>query len=187
MNKRKQVVIVGIDPQVMGDKEICNIIKVTDIVFKKALELMKASGDERMGGYATIIREDLWPLAVRIPLGIIPPEKATKWSELSTEKCLRLMKNEDHFTSYESRDPDAEITTLQGETEKWGKWGGAVRVLRHLLGFSGFAELWDEAVELVVGIKTGLLDMAETFVKISPERNPHLRPLLAAAYCQSLF
>lgn len=183
MNKRKQVVIMAVDPQILGDKEMAIIIKVTDIVFKKAIELMKAAGDERIGGYATIIREDLWPLAVRIPLGVVPLEKAPKWSELSMEKCLRLMENEDHFTSYESRDPDAEVITLQGKTEKWGKWGGAVRMFRYMLGFSGFDELWDEAVELVVGIKTGLLDIAETLDKITSERNPHLRPLLMVVEC----
>lgn len=180
MIKQKEIVIIGIDPQIMGDKKLWEIIQTTQTVFKKALELLKDAGDDRRGGYATIIREDLWPLVVRVPFGVIPLDKATKWSELSTEKCLRLMENDDHFASYESRDPEAEMTTLQGVVEKWGKWGGAIKAWRHILGFSGLPELWDEALELVVAIKTKLLSQTIALHNISHERNPHFRALLAA-------
>lgn len=178
MNKNG-IVVVGIDPQIMQDKKLWEIIQTTQTVFNKALVLLKDAGDERTGGYATIIREDLWPLIVRVPFGVIPLEKAPKWSELSTEKCLRLMENKDHFASYESRNPEAEITTLQGIIEKWGKWGGGIKAWKHLLGFSGLPELWDEAVELVVAIKCNLLSKTIALHNISQERNPHFRTLLA--------
>jgi hypothetical protein len=183
VTRKKKVVFIGIDPQVMQDKQLCDLIKTTQIVLEKALELLKEAGDERLGGFTTIIREDLWPLVVRIPMGVIPVEKVHKWSELSTEKCLRLMQKEEHFASYESRDPEAKITTLQGEIEEWGQWGGGIKAWKHLLGFSGLPELWDEALELVVAVKTDLLNRTIALNNISSERNPHFRILLAAVEC----
>ncbi len=93
-------------------------------------------------------------------VGDVPDDKAARYIELAQEKPLRLAANMTklgHVLSWQSRDPEANL------------WGGAVyiRIGNIILSFSGFPELWDEAIGLVtasIGLNvpaTSLVSLAE--------------------------
>ena len=73
------------------------------------------------------------------------PERISMCKSFAQEKCLRIMKNSDHRTSYESRNPED------------NHWGGGLRICftsskitgRIIVSFSGCPELMDEAMIII--------------------------------------
>lgn len=90
--------------------------------------------DGKKGGYIFLCA----PSGMRFihdKFGNPDPEKVDKCREFSRESAERLISNPEHHLSWQSRDPEHD------------KWGGAVRLLGgHILSFSGFPELTDEAL-----------------------------------------
>jgi hypothetical protein len=70
-------------------------------------------------------------------IGEVQPEKSEKYLTLCAEKARRLAGYPDHFSSWQTRNPNQNL------------WGGAVRGYA-LLSLSGFPELGDEACMLVL-------------------------------------
>jgi hypothetical protein len=103
--------------------------------------------------------------------------KFGKYSVLSKEKAERLYRflSAGHLTSYESRNPKAEVA-ISGRIEFWGHWGGAILISKQLIfSFSGLPELLDEAFVCFIGIKSGLMSKHQ-FAKIKKRRtdNPYI-------------
>ncbi len=104
----------------------------------------RLSGDEspNVGGYLVVADSGTGLPLGSIFVGDVPDDKAARYIELAQEKAIRLSKKistEGHVLSWESRDEAADC------------WGGAVLVSLSdiILSFSGFTEMWDEAVGLV--------------------------------------
>lgn len=72
-------------------------------------------------------------------------QRAAQFIHFGTEKAIRLSKNPDHQTSWQSRDVDAK------------QYGGAIRIAFNggyfIFSFSGLPECWDEALMLGVAIR----------------------------------
>ncbi len=98
----------------------------------------------RKSGYFTLRDISSGRVIITIMLGDIPKEKQEKYLQLSLEKGDRLYKNYKTsfkiFSSWQTRQPDND------------KWGGAIRVNRYILSFSGLSELLDEALVLEVAL-----------------------------------
>lgn len=79
--------------------------------------------------------------ALRIPVGIVPLDKADKWCRLSLEKARRLAKNlpKGHVSSWQSRDGKV-------------RFGGSIATRRFIFSFSGLPELADEAFMLCLAV-----------------------------------
>lgn len=141
----------------------------------------KESMDGKTGGYFTIQYLDIHNTVISKKLGDIPTDKKDKYCCLSKEKPSRLKRNLSlgHMTSYESRNPDAEISITTGIVEPWGHWGGAVLVSKYyIFSFSGFPELLDEAFVCFLGMRSGLMPRTQ-FVEVKKRRtdNPYLKLL----------
>ncbi len=96
--------------------------------------------EDRTGGYFCLAEQNGRILTLTL-LGTIPDlEKAKKYRHFAEEKALRLAEHSRHVSSWQSRDP------------KHDKWGGAIRTSNLIFSFSGFPELWDEALMLVTAV-----------------------------------
>lgn len=93
----------------------------------------------RMGGYLCVAEGETGnPHFTVLVGGHVNQEKLPKYYHLSHEKAVRLSQNPTHVSSFQSRD---------GKNQ----FGGAVRTLDGLIySFSGFPELIDEALVLVL-------------------------------------
>ncbi len=91
----------------------------------------KKGGYLALGGYCDIPRT--------AKIGIVPPEKDEKYRRLAPEKVYRVHLTHDD-SSWLTRD------------EKQDRWGGAIRGRKFIYGFSGFPELWDEAIVLELAV-----------------------------------
>lgn len=119
-------------------------------------EVIRKSGSDRKGCFvffkAFPMGDEISPFEV----GVVPPEKKTKYSEFSKEKVIRARENYltlKHLTSYESRDPDHD------------KWGGGVLSTESNgkqfgIGTSGLTEHEDECVSLLTAVDCGFMSMA---------------------------
>jgi hypothetical protein len=169
-----------------------HIARLSQRVFETATLLLSDSGDIRHYGVLTILSDKWSPLMLRhVPDCMsennpIDLDKLNKYTALSEEKIFRLLVNHRHSTSYQSRDPEAIIRGQAKDQKPWGKWGGAILCThnnqRYFLSFSGLPELWDEAMMFALAIKLGWIKKSSVLKKISPKRNPHLRPLLEACH-----
>jgi len=91
-------------------------------------------GNGSGGGYLFICDEDGRQLLHK-RIASPAPEKRKKYVALSREKAVRLLRHVEHLLSWQSRDPEN------------NKWGGAIRLPSgHIISFSGFPELVDEAL-----------------------------------------
>lgn len=114
--------------------------------------------------------------------GVVPRIEVDRLMAVALEQATRLALHPFSRTSYSSRKPSAEIVDFQGNSQPWGQRGGAVRACLHILSYAGhkFPEKWNEAVVFVLAIKLGWIKPEKALSRISPKRNPHLRPLLEA-------
>ena len=112
------------------------------------------------------------PLVATVPFGVIPKESGCY--TFAPEKVDRLAGYPDHWSSYESRDPDRK------------RWGGAIRLpdTSLVIGFmswSSYPELVDEAFKLAVAVEAGLMEVARAEFVASrgrQEMNEFLHPIL---------
>jgi hypothetical protein len=120
----------------------------------------------RTGGYVCYADVRGMPLMVHV-MGSIGEEKAGKYCGFSQEKLSRLARHPEHWSSWQSRDPDR------------GEWGGGIRLGDgHMLGFSGLTEEGDEAVCLVAAIGFGALDEKQARNIANISCNTCFEPLL---------
>lgn len=90
-------------------------------------------GQGRTGGYLYIC-DSKGHTVLHVELGHPDPEKKEKYRAFSREKAWRLHKYYEHILSRQSR------------CEKKEQYGGAIRLPSgHIISFSGFPELIDEA------------------------------------------
>lgn len=136
----------------------------------------------KKGGYFTIKQLNNGNATITKRVGCFSKEKTEKYKFLSfQENPDRLMKyiKHGHLTSYESRNPEAEVFISTLRNEKWGYWGGAVLIIKQFIfSFSGLPELLDEAFVCFLGIKSGLMTKCQ-FGIIKKRRldNPYLEVL----------
>jgi DNA-binding protein Fis len=93
----------------------------------------------RKGGFFSIY-ESVSMSMVTKSFGDFPKEKAGQYFRNSTEKVTRLVKNPEHYRSFQSRD----------EAKEW--WGGGIHYVYLYCAFSGFPEKLDEALSLIYAI-----------------------------------
>ncbi len=149
-----------------------NTLIIAERVITVAIHLFGADG--RNGGYFALTSMSGAPTLISRH-GQMRDDKGRKFLYLAQEKCLRLAAHPEHLTSFDSRDPSA-IT----ESNPWGKWGGAIRGMRYLYGFSGLSEFQDEAIAAVIAIKSHEVPPEEILLRLPSERNPDLPHLLRA-------
>ncbi|MBU6500409.1 MAG: hypothetical protein KGJ89_01085 [Patescibacteria group bacterium] len=94
----------------------------------------------RRGGYFCLADGNGKPFFEPTQIGEVAVEKAEKYMQLCKEKAQRLASRPlIYCSSYESRNPEA------------GQWGGAIRLTNdHIFSFSGFPELLDEALMIIL-------------------------------------
>jgi hypothetical protein len=94
-----------------------------------------------------------------------PAEAMEKYEIVSKEKGERLFNHPEHFSSWESRDPENK------------QWGGAIRTLTFIFSFSGLPELGDEAVMLVSAVRLKYLSYADAVRIAAISNNPFFQKL----------
>lgn len=97
----------------------------------------------RFGGYLCVADTDTGIPLLTAVIGTPTSEKGTKYQRFAEEKCARLALNPTYVSSWQTRNTDL------------NQFGGAVRTSRRILGFSGFPELWDEALCIAVALEMG--------------------------------
>jgi hypothetical protein len=97
---------------------------------------------DRAGGYLCEMNAEKQLVHIE-KIGTVSAEKDRRYKSLAEEKCHRLLAHPTHNTSYESRNPNND------------KWGGAIRLIDGAAGFSGLAELDDEAFVMTLAIVAG--------------------------------
>jgi|GEM_PF-4863846 len=104
--------------------------------------------------------------------------KFEEYSILSKEnaECLFRFIPSGHVTSYESRNPEAEILITPGKVEKWGHWGGAVLISKQFIfSFFGLPELLNETFVCFLGLKSGLMSQRQFgIIRKKRDNNPYL-------------
>jgi len=94
----------------------------------------------RKSGYFTLRDLISGKVIFVLMLGEVPKEKQERYLSLSLEKGQRLYQdyraNIKNISSWQTRNPDKDL------------WGGAIRIHKYILSFSGLAELLDEALVL---------------------------------------
>lgn len=146
--------IVGIDSE--------RIIEVLKLVVKIFSEI--PDFENKNCGYFTILDVKSNEIILHQEIGFCPEEKKDKYRSLSLEKAKRLYSKPHDTSSFQSRNPSAEVISLDlKEPFNWGHWGGAIRIPKAdlILSFSGLPELGDEAVMLVVALQVGWITNIE--------------------------
>jgi hypothetical protein len=139
----------------MAEQMVGNRLFQISQAVEKYVRLAQPHFDEenrwRTGGYFC-----LWDTGHRAPflvtlIGDPTDEKMMKYYVYSMEKADRLRSNvtQGHRTSFQSRD----------ENKKW--FGGAISTPRMILSFSGFQEMWDEAVMLATAVNLRLISRSD--------------------------
>ena len=131
-----------------------------DLVVQAHYYLKVRENQNRRGGYLTVLNWKRKEFVLCAKVGQVSKTKAWEHETMAREKAWRLVSHTGHETSFESRDPVAEVRVYDESrmhypvrTEQWGHWGGAVRGNRYVFSFSGFPELLDEAMMFVLAIK----------------------------------
>lgn len=126
-------------------------------------------GDGRTGGYLCF--RDLATDAVfYAPMGKIDPLKREKYIEFCQEKALRLSRNQEHFSSWQSR------------VVSDSQYGGAIRTgFDEVLSFSGLPELVDEALCLAIAVIVGSLEHSAAEEIAALSSNPHFERVFQLA------
>ncbi len=100
-------------------------------------------------GYLTIRSASDGRILLVRQIGDCPADKFASRSRNSMEKGERLMANPEDVGSHQSREPKDE------------KWGGAIRTRQFLISFSGMPEHADEALDVGIAVKYGLMSESE--------------------------
>ena len=100
------------------------------------LQLPADPAGGRKGGFFSVYDSVSMSMVTK-SFGDFSKEKAGQYFRNSTEKVTRLVKNPEHYHSFQSRD----------ESKEW--WGGGVHYGDLYCAFSGFPEKLDEALSLI--------------------------------------
>lgn len=146
---------------------LASVLDVVDDTFQMAMKLMNEPA--RTGAALTIINlDESRPLSFTTRVGRPPKDKAQKYDAISIEKARRLLASPHDESSYQSRDPDND------------KWGGAIKSDPIIISISGFHELWDEAIGLILAVRGSSLRAVRADLIAAYSKNPHFEPLLEA-------
>lgn len=127
----------------LNDGVIEAILASADPILRFAMEAFDVKG-----GYLHVTNQ-AGLMIFAAAYGEMSDEKAEKYSHFAREKALRLAGHPSTCSSWQTRN--------LGEN----KFSGAIRGRLHILSFSGFPELLDEAAMLVLAIETRQLDITE--------------------------
>jgi hypothetical protein len=136
-----------------------------ELISKKASELFCP---ERKGGYFCAQESNFNIPFLISQIGEPDEIKKKKYFLFSQEKAFRIYIICGTETSWQSRN------------EKEEKWGGAIRVGKYIFSFSGFPELVDEAVMIVLALRLRIINL-ETAQKLgSYSNNPYITQLYSS-------
>ncbi len=137
-----------------------------ELVVQAHYFLKVRDNQNKRGGYLSVLNWKRAEFVLCAKVGQVSKVKAWEYEALAREKAWRLASHDGHGTSFESRDPEAEVRVNDERrmhypvrTEKWGHWGGAVRGNRYIFSFSGFPELLEEAMMFTLAIKQNDLSL----------------------------
>lgn len=151
-----------------GVRQLARILSRITPVFESAMMQMKAPN--RKGAALTIMNIDKEMIfSFTTFVGRPAADKKEKYWNLSIEKSERLLTFPKHLSSFQSKD------------ESKDRYGGAIRTELLLIGVSGFPELWDEAVSLVLAAIGGATTFEQAEYIASISRNPYFKPLFEAS------
>lgn len=153
---------------------ITDVLKVLAMANKFYAPIGVQFGDGREYGCLAIggDRSAKFPIQLRVPFGNIPADK--RCYELALEKITRLAEHPDHWSSFESRNPDA-----------W-RYGGAIRLSENtsstiaFMAWSGYPELPDEAFMLALAVRSGIMTVRRAEMIALKSKNEFFTPVLAA-------
>ena len=114
----------------------CLDTEVVESLISIILQLPADPAGGRKGGFFSVYDTESMSMITK-SFGDFPKEKAGQYFRNSTEKVTRLVKNPEHYRSFQSRD----------EAKEW--WGGGVHYGDLYCAFSGFPEKLDEALSLI--------------------------------------
>jgi hypothetical protein len=162
------------------------VVATAQKIVTRAHRYLKISENtKRQGGYLVVMNHRSEELVLLAKVGQISKELTHKCETLAREKAWRLYSRVGDWTSFESRDVEAEVMVYDysqppqlAYTRPWGQWGGAVRGNRYIFSFSGFPEMLDEAMMFVLAIKMGELEKDWVLERFGV-RNKFLVPFLA--------
>lgn len=150
---------------------------VTDIILRSVLEL----DQDRTGGWFAFWRGDPNGVIVRpvfgFSVGLVTSKRYLRCIHFANEKAVRLAQHPTHISSFQSRD-ESDLDPMMH------KYGGAIRCGslgggKHLIfSFSGFSELEDEAVCVILARRGGWLSDHELNCIIKASGNERLVPYL---------
>lgn len=131
---------------------------------------------DRTGGWFAFWRGDpsgeIVTPVVGLPAGLVSPERHLKYIHFANEKAVRLARRPDDVSSFQSRD-ESDPDRMKH------KYGGAIRCglldgMRLIFAFSGFSELEDEAVCVILARRARQLADDALFAIIKASRNERL-------------
>jgi hypothetical protein len=162
------------------------VVATAQKIVTRAHRYLKVSENTKgQGGYLVVINHRSEELVLLAKVGQMSKEIAHKCETLAREKAWRLYNHVDDWTSFDSRDVEAEVMVYDysqpprlAYTRPWGQWGGAVRGNRYIFSFSGFPEMLDEAMMFVLAIKMSELEKDWVLERFGG-RNKFLAPFLA--------
>lgn len=141
------------------------LIREMEMIVRKASELFCP---ERTGGYFCLAYKSSGLPALVAEIGEVNEEKKRKYYTFAKEKAFRLSITHTLETSWQSRN------------EAEDKWGGAVRCGKWIFSFSGFPELLDEAMMLVLGVRSRTINMEKAQKMANISQNPYFLKLFSA-------
>lgn len=169
---------------VMNGVSFAKFLQVGSSILQVLLALPENLQPERQGCYFSLLRRSEDRFLGIAQVGIFSdPDFAKQCFGYCQEKALRLLANPEHFSSWQSRDFDAE------------RFGGAITtpsvslmpaICRDLiLSASGLPEHGDEAFDLTLGVCFNLLNIGDVDQIITVSKNPLAHPLITA--CEEFY
>lgn len=133
-----------------------SLVNLAHRALNETLEHTEAD-EEHRGGFLCILTPGMPAPDLVTWIGECPWHRAERRFRLSQEKATRLAAHPDHFSSWQSRNPDKD------------QWGGAIRTRGPIVSFSGLPEKADEAICLATAWRCGLIDTVtiDELVKVS--------------------
>lgn len=132
----------------------------------------------KTGGYFCLLDLRTGAILTTTIIGSVPPEKTLRYKWLAEEKALRLYR---FHTLIDCR----HVASYQSRNEPDDKWGGAVLGDRFIYSFSGFPEIYDEAISLAVAHKRKDMpkERRAKIVQFSRPLGDHPAPEIATKLC----
>lgn len=169
----------------IGNLDLLKLLELATRVTEKFIALSEnPDKDIKQGAYIGLWDKEESAPSLIVRLGICQKGKIEKYSYLAKEKILRLIRNipNGHISSFQSRDPKNMVP--------FGAWGGAICVPtdsrgisqgKNMIGsVSGFSELGDEAIILVIFLACRWITITDAEKITAISHNNLFLPLLSA-------